>query len=452
MKKFMPWIITAVAAIAIAAQLRAPDMAGEKNWEAFGQLPVILKGRAKPLDTVARTSLLVIHDKQALRLETPKNRPAMQWLATVLQAPSLVPREKLPAIQWLAEVLFDPQTADDRKVFTIHDPDVLGLFGWQQEEDKVFSMDQLRPHIEEIQRQAQLVASVDAQHRDRFQNHVMELYNQLVLYHELKNSLQLEDSPDFEREIAMYESTIRPGLHAMNQRAAGQDFDKDVFNSFLFFADRYRTSTEFAHFLSIPLEDPESGENRTDWENVGTSLIGSTRSGSVHPVLAMYAELGSTYRADDVAGFNQVLFELKSWFGDRYGPELKKSADETFFNRYQPFYKAMVIYLAVFLLACASWLLKPGWIGRTAFLLAGLAFVVHTSGLVFRVYLQEYPPSIPWLTMSGILSVPPNCLITAFIRLLKSAVSLITCASVFILWYFYWLIIIPELYFLAFLP
>src|SRR5678815_2410528 len=52
----------------------------------------------------------------------------------------------------------------------------------------------------------------------------------------------------------------------------------------------------------------------------------------------------------------------------------------------------MVLYLLAFLLACISWL---GWsqaLNRSAFYLLLLALVVHTFGLLSRMFLQERPP------------------------------------------------------------
>ena len=58
-------------------------------------------GRIKPLDTVARNSLLIIHGKQTLAAE----------------------HETLTAIDWLAEVMLKPNEADLRKIFVIRSPD-----------------------------------------------------------------------------------------------------------------------------------------------------------------------------------------------------------------------------------------------------------------------------------------------------------------------------------------
>ena len=73
MKRFLPWIILAVAAASIAASWLPPKTAKDDfDFSRFGEIPVLVGGRVKPLDTVARNSLLIIHGKQELRLEGGK--------------------------------------------------------------------------------------------------------------------------------------------------------------------------------------------------------------------------------------------------------------------------------------------------------------------------------------------------------------------------------------------
>ena len=50
---------------------------------AFGKLPVLVGGRIKPFDTVARNSLLIINGKQVLRQDGRKTG-ATRWLLDVL--------------------------------------------------------------------------------------------------------------------------------------------------------------------------------------------------------------------------------------------------------------------------------------------------------------------------------------------------------------------------------
>ena len=63
-----------------------------------------------------------------------------------------------------------------------------------------------------------------------------------------------------------------------------------------------------------------------------------------------------------------------------------------FFNTFAPFARAQGIYVIALLLACFSWLKMSRGLINTAFYLIGLAFVLHTVGLVFRMVLEGRPP------------------------------------------------------------
>lgn len=387
MKRHIPWIVTALAALFIAGAVLRTDRAAETHWQEFGRLPVLVNGRIQPLDTVARTSLLSIRGKQELREG----------------------RTSIPAVKWLGEVLFDPRHADERKAFLIHDPDVLGLFGWEQKEGlHTFSFNELRPHFAEIDRQAQLADGLEPQKRSRFQDHILDLYRKLVIFQRLKNSVQVEDSPDFSSEIAAYQRAIAPGVEAMNARDAGATFDQKAFDAFIGFAARFRDFSEIAHFRPVPPDLARN--NRDEWETVGTSLVHASSTGTLHPVVAAYARLGTAYRAQDIATFNETLTGLTRWITDAgFASEQGKADREAFFNKYQPFYRAMVLYVLVGLLAIGTWVaaaagagrgplvgalswLGPAVAGRTALMLGVLAFAVHTSGLAFRMFLEGRPP------------------------------------------------------------
>ena len=70
MKRFLPWIILVIAAGSIAANWLSPKTGKDDfDFAKFGKIPVLVGGRVKPLDTVARNSLFIIHGKQELRLE-----------------------------------------------------------------------------------------------------------------------------------------------------------------------------------------------------------------------------------------------------------------------------------------------------------------------------------------------------------------------------------------------
>jgi len=90
--------------------------------------------------------------------------------------------------------------------------------------------------------------------------------------------------------------------------------------------------------------------------------------------------------------FNKAVDEHRSFLAATYTPELKKGAQENFFNHYEPFIKSSYVYVMAFLFGCAFWMTWSDWTRKSAYYLLLLAAVVHTSGLIFRMYLEGRPP------------------------------------------------------------
>src|SRR5437867_7297216 len=168
MKRFLPWIIFAIAAGSIAVNWLPPKTAKDDiDLTKFGKIPVLVGGRVKPLETVARNSLLIIHGKQELRLEGSR---------------------RLSAIQWLTDLLFNAPVADQYPVFVVQNADVLGLFGWQQSDRKYFSFAEFSPFLKQIDEQAAQSDKLEAVQRSAYQSAILNLRNGLSVYHGLKNS------------------------------------------------------------------------------------------------------------------------------------------------------------------------------------------------------------------------------------------------------------------------
>src|SRR4029079_6195621 len=88
------------------------------NLAALSKTPVLVGARVKPLDTVARNSLLIIHGKQQLGRDQGR---------------------RLNAMEWLVDTLFNSSVADEYPLFVVQNADVLGLFGWEQTDRKYFN-------------------------------------------------------------------------------------------------------------------------------------------------------------------------------------------------------------------------------------------------------------------------------------------------------------------------
>ena len=367
MKRFLPWIILAVAAASIALNW-LPLKNGKDDFDLtnFRKIPVLVGGRVKPLDTVARNSLLIIHGKQELRLEGGR---------------------RLSAMQWLTEVLFNAPVADQYPVFIVQNAEVLGLFGWEQSDRKYFSFAEFTPFLKQIDEQAAQSDKLEAVQRSAYQSAILNLRNGLALYQRLKNSIQPEGAQDFAAELQGFESSIPGAAKAAREREMGENFDRAKLNDVAELVQRYERLSEMAYMLAVPPR-----ELREPWRSVGDSLLHSIGTGEIHPVLTEYAMIGDGYRAGDRLLFNQHVDLMANWFAKEKPNATKRTSFEFLFNRLQPFSQSMALYVLAFLLACASWLGGSPALRRSAFYLLLLALAIHTFGLVSRMYLQERPP------------------------------------------------------------
>ncbi len=66
-RKLAPFVAGALAIAGAASTLVPPRAVRGFDVDAFGQLPVLEGGRVKPVDSVARNSLLVIRGAQAFQ-------------------------------------------------------------------------------------------------------------------------------------------------------------------------------------------------------------------------------------------------------------------------------------------------------------------------------------------------------------------------------------------------
>ncbi|HZQ48299.1 MAG TPA: cytochrome c biogenesis protein CcsA, partial [Verrucomicrobiae bacterium] len=147
---------------------------------------------------------------------------------------------------------------------------------------------------------------------------------------------------------------------------------------------------DYAYPLVAPAGGPEI--SRDHWTSLGASLTNSLRQGRIDPPAMHYARMVTAYRQGKPAAFNAAVEDYRQWLRQRFVPELTKGKREFFFNSFQPFYKALVIYVLAFLLACASWFKLSDGLRRSALYLVMLAWCIHTFGLVFRMVLEGRPP------------------------------------------------------------
>ncbi len=349
LSKLVPWVVGALAMAWVASGLLPSRPVRGMDLDAFGRLPVLEGGRIKPIDSVARNSLLMIRSQMSFRFE--EEQGGQKRAHTV------------GAGEWILDVLFRQEVADAQPAFVINDPDVLSLIGQKlSQSNRYFAFKEIRPFLGEIQSQAAAAEPIDPKQRNRFQGAIVNLYQRIDLYLRLQNTVQLPGGRPLAEELA---TASEPSARERQ--------------SFLASAAFFR-----------PL--PPQGDLQANWRSVGEALRDAAGGGSGDAGLTSLARVGAAWRSGDAAGFNLAVNELRA-FGVAARPEAVAHGDhEIVFNRVDPFYSGMVIYVATLLLVFASWLWRPELLQGSAFALLVAGTVIHTGGLVSRVILQGRPP------------------------------------------------------------
>lgn len=138
----------------------------------FGQLVVANDGRFKPLDSVARDTLLTISGKSKIK----------EALSTAERHPSWLEHEDKPAIAWLLDTWASPTSTENDYVFRIDHGDIKHLIGVDDAKRKLFSRDEIAAHIDAIQDQAKQTSAVDKRDRSPYQRGIIELLGHLNVY------------------------------------------------------------------------------------------------------------------------------------------------------------------------------------------------------------------------------------------------------------------------------
>jgi ABC-type transport system involved in cytochrome c biogenesis permease subunit len=274
----------------------------------------------------------------------------------------------------------------------VTNPDILGLFGRQEANGKPvsYSYNDCQPFLSEIGKQAGLATQTEAQTRNAFQRGILKFRDALRIYLLLKNSIQAENSPDFARELQAFDGVLQPGLKAVRDREANRPFNQQDFFRILWFTKRYQILSQARYVYAVPNPNGKSDSDR--WWHVSDALFNAVATGKVGYPTIMYGDLISAYRSDNVAGFNRIIQGYNQYLDRTIPEQLSRPRLEYLFNRAQPFLQAMVLYVIVLIFALFSWLKWPKTLGKTAVILLVCAFLLHTVGLLVRMYLQGRPP------------------------------------------------------------
>ncbi|MGB0745162.1 MAG: hypothetical protein ACPGSB_11620, partial [Opitutales bacterium] len=221
MKKLIYIIVVLLVLMIFGRQFRPDTNETGFDVASFSELPVQVGGRIKPLDSVARNTLLILSARQ--KVEAPDG----EWLEP---------------IEWFMDLTMRPEVADTYRVFKIEFPDDLGLPGLAEQGQRYYSFNDLRPHFQTL---LELYSKLDPERKKRsaYDTQIADLNDGLMRYHRIMHSLHpiggAERLDSLVDEYRDYRASVGPGLDALRKQQAGKEFDAAVLNRFVAYGDDY---------------------------------------------------------------------------------------------------------------------------------------------------------------------------------------------------------------------
>jgi ABC-type transport system involved in cytochrome c biogenesis permease subunit len=378
MKKWLPLIITLLVAGWYAGKLRVP---ADKDWafNDFGRIPVVVDGRHMPMDTLARTVLTLLRERQSANYEPWKGG---------LEKPRLA-----SATEWALEAMVSPAIADTRPVIRIDNPDLKGLFDLPQQADKAkqtdgkhFSWEQLQPKWPEFISEVRRASAKDGDKQTPYEQALVRLAGGAQAYRKMKLTFGPAASGDLAAGLTKYQQRIAAWRDAFKASLQGQEFDQEAYG----WGEEQRASAA----LIAPRKGAEkAGDSK--WASPFDEALAIERGESA-PSLAGYAAIAKAFRLGDREGFATAvrshLDSIKAKQG--FAADLNKASREQLLSFAAPFYWGMWIAVIAGLMAVISWFstARLEWLRRTAVQLMLLVLVMHTAGLIARYLIEGRPP------------------------------------------------------------
>jgi len=434
----VPAIVVLVAAIWVLGKARSPSESPEGfNLAEFGKLPVVFQGRVKPFDTLARNALRKTSDYNSYKDDEGERQPAVRWLLDMIARPEAAEKHRVfriysPEVRdtlglkrrkgyhySLAEIrgtgTLTARTDDQAGVVTV--PAGRGPsngtydISWYDDEDNYRSRRDMTGTVtkdtvtlsggegdplpdvgisvvaneqgkglEEFDELVREARGVDAEKRKFRQRKALELNKRFDTYLRLHAAFEPQDIPAIP-----------------DREAAQRDWVHRVIRSV---SEAERRLEHMQVPLAVP--QPTDGENdkQKAWLPYATAcskayiqkeILGQEADA---PIVSLVSIFGA-YKRGDASAFNTEVAEYRDWLGQQDLAELSTSrvAFEEFNNRFALLFYCIFLYGFALVPAVGAYFGAKKLLSRTAFWLLLFILCVHTTAIIFRIYISGRPPS-----------------------------------------------------------
>ncbi|MDC0308572.1 cytochrome c biogenesis protein CcsA, partial [Planctomycetaceae bacterium] len=402
---WFPMVMTVMMAFYLGGKLPAPKAEdGEFNLYAFGQIPVREQGRLKPLDSVARNTLRFLSKKVEFEDFNENKQPAIQFLLD-LMIPVIPDEDSAEPTQFGTK-------ADGYEVIYVENLEVQKFFDLEKRKGFLYSYNELRPQIPKMLGHLQNIQAIK-QGKKEGELSVMdlklqELFTKFKTYHTIRDGfipLSADQvMPDLEDGSQSPQEGMARVVEAIRIK---QSYEKDLIASQVpllipeISSGQKTDDPEYAgNWLPYPSEKliPEISPRLFIFEDAlfqrGFLEEKPQEPKEANPLAVLFSKIRTAYIEDDAKGFNKAVAGYLGYLHESPPPAMDKSriAYEAYFNHTSLYYYASAISIFAFMLGLFSWI---GWsepFRKAAFWITVFLLVVHTYGLVSRIYISGRPP------------------------------------------------------------
>ena len=142
--------------IAFSALLR-PVPSSDLDTSGFARIPVSSGGRIKPMDTAARSMLMIAGGKQSVQVES----------------------SEVSAVRFLVDLIANPERIRNTPLVRVDHPDVLALLEKEPTQSGRLPLGDIEPHWQHIAQKANHALAIEPKERDGFQRAIIELHDRV---------------------------------------------------------------------------------------------------------------------------------------------------------------------------------------------------------------------------------------------------------------------------------
>lgn len=440
----VPTAVVLLAATWVLGKARSPGESPEGfDLAEFGKLPVVFQGRVKPFDTLARNALRKTSDYNSYKDDEGERQPAVRWLLDMIARPDEAEKHRVFRIYSrevrdtlglkrrkgyhysLAEIrgtgTLTARTDDHAGMVTVpagrgpsngtydiswYDDEAnyrsrRDMTGTVTEDEVKLSggkgdplpgvgisvvVNEQGKGLEEFDELVREARGVNDEKLKFHQRKALELNKRFATYQQLHVAFEPQGIPTIDHEALSRDRTT-----------AQRDWVHRVIRSV---SEAERRLEHMQVPLAVPQRTDGENDEQKAWLPYATAcskayiqkeILGREADA---PIVSLVSIFGA-YKRGDASAFNTEVAEYRDWLGQQDLAELSTSrvAFEEFNNRFAPLFYCIFLYGFALVPAVGAYFGAKKLLSRTAFWLLLFILCVHTTAIVFRIYISGRPPS-----------------------------------------------------------